>query len=92
MVTIILEGFFMVAVAALLFGRFCFGSFVFHFCVDVPTLPSTLFRGLLTPGPALAALASGSLVRLDTPLAVYHCDKAIEKSEFSTKIRAAYLR
>jgi hypothetical protein len=30
MATLILEGFFIVAVGALLFGGFCFGSFVFH--------------------------------------------------------------
>jgi hypothetical protein len=30
MVALVLEGFFIVAIAALLFGGFCFGSFVFH--------------------------------------------------------------
>ena len=30
MAALVLEGFFMVAVGALLFGGFCFGSFVFH--------------------------------------------------------------
>ena len=30
MAALVLEGFFMVAVGALLFGGFCFGSFLFH--------------------------------------------------------------
>jgi Domain of unknown function (DUF4395) len=43
---LVLEGFFMVALGALLFGGFCLGSFLFHLLCGAPTLPSAVFRGL----------------------------------------------